>query len=112
MNDDAQPGVTGFQRDVLAVVAQFEAGEREPTYSEGPYGSEIGAALEAAYSHVVDGDEAVDTGRLYPALGKLADRGFLTTEPIEDARDGMEAYTLSDSGLRWLLRRRSVLAVP
>lgn len=84
--------MTGFQRDLLFVIAGFE----------GPHGLAVKDELEEYY------DEEVRHGRLYPNLDTLVDLG-LVEKGRKDKRTN--EYRLTDRGrreldarMRWELR--------
>lgn len=78
--------LTGFQRDILTVLAGGEE-----------YGLAIKRALGDRY-----GDE-VNHGRLYPNLDRLADAGLVTKRALDDRTNG---YSLTDRG-RDVVRRQA-----
>lgn len=74
-------GLTGFQRDVLFVVANLEG--------QGPNGKTIKHELDDYYA------ETVSNGRLYQNLRELTDDGFVERYPIDGRTN---AYQLTDPG--------------
>ncbi|MFC4357792.1 PadR family transcriptional regulator [Halobium salinum] len=80
-------GLTGFQRDLLYVIAGADR----------PSGQTIKSELEGDL-----GDE-INHGRLYPNLDTLVDRGFVEKGTI-DRRTNY--YAITDSGEELLHERR------
>jgi len=82
---DAYPpeDLTAFQRDLLAVIAQFEE----------PHGLKIKDSLEADYG------KEIHHGRLYPNLDTLVDKGLVTKGKIDRRTN---SYSLSERGRREL----------
>lgn len=79
--------LTGFQRDLMYVVAGLEE----------PYGLAIQEELEAHY------DKSVYVGRLYPNLDTLADKGLIEKGEYDKR---MNYYVLTDQGRKELEARR------
>lgn len=79
--------LTGFQRDLLTVIAGLE----------NPNGLEIKSEMEHYY------ESTINHGRLYPNLDTLVDRGFVA-KTKQDERTN--AYQLTDSGADLLETRR------
>jgi DNA-binding PadR family transcriptional regulator len=79
--------LTGFQRDLLTVIAGLE----------NPNGLEIKSEMEHYY------ESTINHGRLYPNLDTLVDRG-LVEKTKQDERTN--AYRLTDSGADLLAERR------
>lgn len=82
MND-----LTGFQRDLLYVVAGLEE----------PHGLAIKEELEAYY------EKEVHHGRLYPNLDTLVDKGLVKKGQIDKRTN---AYSVTDRGRREIEARR------
>lgn len=80
--------LTGFQRDVLTVLASLDA----------PSGAEIYDPLTDYYT------DTLEPSRLYPALDKLSDKGLITVSE-KDARTN--TYELTHHGNRVLAAGRS-----
>ena len=80
--------LTGFQRDLLYVVAGFEE----------PHGLALKAELETYY------EQEINHGRLYPNLDELVEKGLLAKGEIDD-RTNM--YTLTNRGQREIEARRT-----
>lgn len=78
--------LTGFQRDLLYVVAGLDD----------PHGLAIGEKLEAYY------EKEIQHGRLYPNLDTLVDKG-LVQKGQQDKRTN--TYSLTDRGRRELEAR-------
>jgi len=79
--------LTGFQRDLLTVIAGLE----------NPNGLEIKSEMEHYY------ESTINHGRLYPNLDTLVDRG-LVEKTKQDERTN--AYRLTDAGAGLLTERR------
>jgi PadR family transcriptional regulator PadR len=79
--------LTGFQRDLLTVIAGLEE----------PNGLEVKAEMEDYY------ESAINHGRLYPNLDTLVDRG-LVEKHKQDERTN--AYHLTDAGRDLIDERR------
>ncbi|MDR5657097.1 PadR family transcriptional regulator [Halodesulfurarchaeum sp. HSR-GB] len=79
--------LTGFQRDLLTVIAGLEA----------PNGLEIKSEMEDYY------ESTINHGRLYPNLDTLVERG-LVEKTKQDERTN--AYHVTESGLTLLKERR------
>lgn len=79
--------LTGFQRDLLYVIAGKDA----------PHGLAIEKELEAYY------EQEVHHGRLYPNLDTLVDKG-LVKKGQQDRRTN--SYALTDRGRREIQARR------
>lgn len=79
--------LTGFQRDLLVVIAGLD----------GPHGLEIKSELENYYG------EEVNHGRLYPNLDRLSDKG-LVEKGKRDRRTNV--YRLTSRGKRELSARQ------
>lgn len=76
--------LTGFQRDLLAVVAGLDE----------PHGLAIKESIEHAY-----GTPEINHGRLYPNLDTLVDKG-LVDKGTKDRRTN--SYTITERGRREL----------
>ncbi|WP_070365935.1 PadR family transcriptional regulator [Halodesulfurarchaeum formicicum] len=79
--------LTGFQRDLLTVIAGLE----------GPNGLEIKSEMEDYY------ESTINHGRLYPNLDTLVERD-LVEKTKQDERTN--AYHVTDDGLALLEERR------
>ncbi|MFB6110417.1 MAG: helix-turn-helix transcriptional regulator [Halodesulfurarchaeum sp.] len=79
--------LTGFQRDLLTVIAGLSE----------PNGLEIKSEMEEYY------ESTINHGRLYPNLDALVDRGLIE-KTKQDERTN--AYTLTQAGLDLLRERR------
>ncbi|WP_254810630.1 helix-turn-helix transcriptional regulator [Natronosalvus amylolyticus] len=79
--------LTGFQRDLLYVAAGVDES----------HGLAIKAEMEAYY------ENEVFTGRLYPNLDELADKGLLEKEAADRRTN---SYTITRRGRRELKARR------
>ncbi len=79
--------LTGFQRDLLTVIAGLDD----------PNGLEIKSEMEHYY------ESTINHGRLYPNLDTLVDRSFVE-KTKQDERTN--AYQLTDSGADLLEERR------
>lgn len=79
--------LTGFQRDLLCVVAGLN----------GPKGLEVKAELDAYYGN------DINHGRLYPNLDTLVEKGLIEKGRIDDRTN---SYTISQRGERELEARR------
>jgi len=82
--------LTGFQRDVLYVIAGLDA-------ESPPYGLAIKEKLECGYSN------EVNHGRLYPVLNQLAERGFVEKGSIDKQTN---SYGLTERGHQVIEARR------
>jgi PadR family transcriptional regulator PadR len=82
--------LTGFQRDVLYVIAGFD--DKSP-----PYGLAIKDELERGYSN------EVNHGRLYPVLNQLAERGFVEKGSVDKQTN---SYGLTERGHQAIEARR------
>jgi len=71
--------LTGFQRDLLYVIAGLET----------PKGLAIKDELELVYG------KEINHGQLYPNLSTLVEKGLVTKEPIDDRAN---SYSLTDHG--------------
>jgi DNA-binding PadR family transcriptional regulator len=71
--------LTGFQRDLLYVIAGLDE----------PYGLAIKQELESYY------ESEINHGRLYPNLDTLVDAGLVEKGEIDQRTN---SYTLTDSG--------------
>lgn len=71
--------LTGFQRDILYIVA----GRDEP------HGLEIKTELESAY------DEEINHGRLYPNLDTLVEEGLIEKGSVDERTN---SYSITDKG--------------
>lgn len=80
-------GLTGFQRDILYVVAG----------SDEPNGLAIKDHLEEYY------ETTVDRGQLYPNIDAVAEKGFIEKDQKETRRN---AYALTAKGRREIKARR------
>lgn len=88
--------LTGFQRDLLSSVAQFDG------TCEHPHGPRIKQALAIHYS------DEITTGRLYQNLRELTDRRLVKTHPIDGRTN---TYQLTDLGWAALEAYSAWLAV-
>jgi PadR family transcriptional regulator PadR len=79
--------LTGFQRDILYVIAGHDD----------PYGLKIKEGLEEYY------ESEVNHGRLYPNLDTLVEKGFLEKGQIDNRTN---SYTLTRRGRRELEARQ------
>lgn len=79
--------LTGFQRDVLYVIAGLDE----------PYGLGIKEQLETYY------EQEVNNGRLYPNLDTLVEMDLVQKGTLDRRTN---SYTLTDSGYRALESRR------
>jgi DNA-binding PadR family transcriptional regulator len=79
--------LTGFQRDLLYVIAGLN----------NPYGLEIKREVETYY------ETPINHGRLYPNLNTLADKGFLEKGEIDKRTN---SYTLTEDAHDLLDQRR------
>ena len=82
--------LTGFQRDLLYVIAGME----NDSY---PHGLSIKEEIEAHYSN------EVNHGRLYPNLDRLVEIGLVEKGEIDDRTN---SYTLTERGHREIEDRR------
>lgn len=80
-------GLTGFQRDILYIVAGLG----------GPHGSAIRDELEDYYR------KDITSGRLYPNLDTLVDKGLVEKDQYDKRTN---CYALTDHGRRELDVRR------
>lgn len=80
--------LTGFQRDVLYVVAGLEE----------PHGLAIKAEVDTYYS------AEINHGRLYPNLDTLVEEGLVEKGSHDDRTN---AYTLAERGKRAIENRRA-----
>jgi DNA-binding PadR family transcriptional regulator len=83
--------LTAFQRDQLYVIAGLDE----------PRGATIKRTLGDYY------DETVLSGRLYPNLDDLAERGLVDKEPMNERAN---SYTLTERGRRELEARHEWVA--
>jgi len=83
--------LTGFQRDLLTVLAGFNA------QGDDPKGLALKDELDSYYS----GD--INHGRLYPNLDALVDKGLVEKGRIDDRTN---SYSLTGRGHRELEARR------
>lgn len=79
--------LTGFQRDLLFVIAGFDH----------PHGLKIKSELESYY------ETEINHGRLYPNLDVLVEKGLVEKGRIDDRTN---SYTLTGRGRRELDSRR------
>ena len=79
--------LTGFQRDLLYVIAGLD----------GPKGLAIKDELELVYG------KEINHGRLYPNLNTLVEKGLVTKESVDDRAN---SYSLTDHGHREIDSRR------
>lgn len=84
-NLEAPLELTGFQRDLLVVIARLD--------EQRPHGKEIKHELSNDYA------DEINSGRLYQNLRELISQELVVTRPI-DGRT--KAYYLSDRGHEWL----------
>ena len=82
--------LTGFQRDVLYVMASIEDEPR-------PHGLSIKSEIEASY------EGEVNHGRLYPNLDQLVEMGLVEKGTLDKRTN---SYTLTDRGYQELEARR------
>ena len=82
--------LTGFQRDVLYVIASIEDEPR-------PHGLSIKNEIEASY------EGEVNHGRLYPNLDQLVEMGLVEKGTLDKRTN---SYTLTDRGYQELEARR------
>lgn len=82
--------LTGFQRDVLFVIAGME----DDPY---PHGLSIKDELEQHYN------DEVNHGRLYPNLDQLAERGLVEKDTLDKRTN---SYALTDRGHEEIAARR------
>ena len=83
MND-----LTGFQRDLLYVIAGFE---------EPPSGQSVSSEIEEYY------ESEINYGRLYPNLDTLVDKGLVEKGQIDRRTN---SYVLTEAGEQALRDRR------
>jgi len=79
--------LTGFQRDILYVVAGLED----------PHGVAVKGELEDYYH------QEIFHGRLYPNLDELIDKGLLKKDQLDQRTN---IYTVTQRGLREIEARR------
>lgn len=79
--------LTGFQRDLLYVIADLGS----------PKGLAIMGELEAYY------ETEINHGRLYPNLDQLVEKGLIEKGKIDDRTN---SYSLTQRGIRELEARR------
>jgi len=79
--------LTGFQRDMLYVIAGLDE----------PHGLGIKTELESAYG------KEINHGRLYPNLDTLVEKGLVTKGTIDDRTN---SYSITDRGSREIDERR------
>ncbi|MFB6138725.1 MAG: PadR family transcriptional regulator [Halobacteriaceae archaeon] len=79
--------LTGFQRDILYVLAGLDE----------PHGLAVKAELETGY------DEPINHGRLYPNLDTLVEKGLVKKGQIDRRTN---SYTLTSRGERELASHR------
>ncbi|WP_101297840.1 PadR family transcriptional regulator [Halegenticoccus soli] len=79
--------LSGFQRDLLYVIAGFE----------NPSGQDVKEELERYL------DEEINHGRLYPNLDTLVERGYVEKGQIDRRTN---SYRITDSGRQQLQDRR------
>ena len=82
--------LTGFQRDVLYVLAGLESESR-------PYGLAVKNELDQHYA------SEINHGRLYPNLDELVEMGLIEKGTIDDRTN---SYTLTERGRREIETRR------
>ena len=90
LSDTMMDDLTGFQRDLLYVIAGLENGTP-------PHGLAIKDSLEEDYSG------EIHHGRLYPNLNTLADMGLIEVSAIDKRTN---AYSITQRGRRELEARR------
>ncbi|MGB9966250.1 PadR family transcriptional regulator [Halobacterium hubeiense] len=79
--------LTGFQRDILYVIADFEE----------PHGLALKDELEDYY------EQEINHGRLYPNLDNLVDKGLVEKGELDKRTN---VYTLTQRGEREIAARR------
>lgn len=79
--------LTGFQRDILYIIAGLEE----------PYGLAVKAELDDYY------EQEINHGRLYPNLNDLVEKGLLEKGELDKRTN---VYTLTQRGLREIEARR------
>jgi DNA-binding PadR family transcriptional regulator len=79
--------LTGFQRDILYVIAGLEE----------PHGLAVKDELDDYY------EQAINHGRLYPNLDDLVDKGLLEKGELDKRTN---VYTVTKRGLREIEARR------
>jgi PadR family transcriptional regulator PadR len=79
--------LTGFQRDILYVIAGLEE----------PHGLAVKGELDDYY------EQEINHGRLYPNLDDLVDKGLLEKGELDKRTN---VYTVTKRGLRELKARR------
>lgn len=79
--------LTGFQRDLLYVIAGLDE----------PHGLGIKTEIESAY------EKEVNHGRLYPNLDSLVNKGLVKKGIIDDRTN---SYTITEQGKREIADRR------
>ncbi|MDL0130276.1 PadR family transcriptional regulator [Halobacterium salinarum] len=79
--------LTGFQRDILYVIADFEE----------PHGLALKDELEVYY------EQEINHGRLYPNLDDLVDKGLVEKGELDERTN---SYTLTQRGRREITARR------
>ncbi|MBB6091141.1 DNA-binding PadR family transcriptional regulator [Halobacterium salinarum] len=84
--------LTGFQRDILYVIADFEE----------PHGLALKDELEVYY------EQEINHGRLYPNLDDLVDKGLVDKGLVEKGEldERTNSYTLTQRGHREITARR------
>lgn len=80
--------LTGFQRDILYVIAGLEE----------PHGLAVKGELDDYY------EQEINHGRLYPNLDDLVDKGLLEKGELDKRTN---VYTVTKRGLRELEARRA-----
>jgi len=80
--------LTGFQRDILYVIAGLEE----------PHGLAVKSELDDYY------EQEINHGRLYPNLDDLVDKGLLEKGELDKRTN---VYTVTKRGLRELKARRA-----
>lgn len=78
--------LTGFQRDILYIVAG----------NEEPHGLQIKEELESAY------EKEVNHGRLYPNLDTLVEKGLIEKGTVDDRTN---SYDITDKGMSEITAR-------
>ena len=86
LSDTMMDDLTGFQRDLLYVIAGLENGTP-------PHGLALKDSLEEDYA------DEIHHGRLYPNLDSLADMGLIEVSSIDKRTN---AYSITQRGRREL----------
>ena len=79
--------LTGFQRDILYVIAGLDE----------PHGLGIKTELESSY------ETEINHGRLYPNLDTLVEKGLISKGTIDDRTN---SYSITDRGSEMINNRR------